>query len=178
MKTVAGKRLPPSHMINKVQGSTFHLPLPLQETLKRLPTPEQPIPDHGELYVLIHSILTAKKVVWQELVDINKVYKALSKLKEINPLYHKINLPLSASELELDLAISEYTSTESNATSEIDDDKDKPIVDCDDKTDDDLVDKDPMVRKKRKEEEAELYKNYTIQVLHAPRKNEKATDLY
>ena len=104
-------------MINKVRGSTFHLPLPLQETLKRLPTPEQPIPEHGELYVLLHSIPTAKKVVWQELVDINnKVYKALSKLKEINPLYHKINLPLSASELKLDLAISEHTSTESNAT--------------------------------------------------------------
>jgi len=51
-------------------------------------------------------------------VDINKVYKALSKLKEINPLYHKINLPLSASELELDLAISEHTSAESNTTSE------------------------------------------------------------
>ena len=42
MKTVAGKRLPPSHMINKVKGSTFHLPLPLQETLKCLPSPDQP----------------------------------------------------------------------------------------------------------------------------------------
>ena len=35
-----------------------------------------------------------------------------------------------------------------------------------------------MVRKIEKEEEAELYKNYTIQALHAPRQNEKATDLY
>ena len=32
MKTVAGRRLPPSHMVNKIRGSTFHLPLPLQET--------------------------------------------------------------------------------------------------------------------------------------------------
>ena len=33
--------------------------------------------------------------------------------------------------------------------------------------------KDPMVRKVEKDEEAELYKNYTIQLLHGPRQNEK-----
>ena len=61
MKMVAGKRLPPSHMVSKVRGSTFHLPLPLQETLKRLPTPDQPIPEHGELYTLFK--LTASDYV-------------------------------------------------------------------------------------------------------------------
>ena len=35
-----------------------------------------------------------------------------------------------------------------------------------------------MVKKVEGEEEAMLYQNYTIQVLHAPRDNEKATDLY
>ena len=35
-----------------------------------------------------------------------------------------------------------------------------------------------MVRKVGKDEEAELYKHYTIQTLHAPRQNEKATELY
>ena len=60
MKTVAGKRLPPSQMVNKIQGSTFHLPLPLQETLKRLPAPEQPIPEHGELHILLRNIPTVK----------------------------------------------------------------------------------------------------------------------
>ena len=59
MHTVAGKRFPPSHMINKVRGSTFHLPLPLQETLKRLPRPDQPVPEHGELYILLRSIKTS-----------------------------------------------------------------------------------------------------------------------
>ena len=107
MKTVAGKRLPPSHMVSKIRGSTFHLPLPLQETLKCLPTPDQPIPEHGELYILLRSIPTAKNVVWQDLVDINKVYSALCKLREINPLYHEIQLPADASELELNLSIME-----------------------------------------------------------------------
>ena len=34
MQTVAGKWLPPSHKVSKVKGSTFHLPLLLNETLK------------------------------------------------------------------------------------------------------------------------------------------------
>ena len=183
MSTVAGKRLPPSHMISKVRGSTFHLPLPLQETLKRLPTPDQPIPEHGELDILLRSIPTAKNVVWQDLVDINKVYKALLKLQESNPLYHNIQLPADASSLNLHLAISEHViSTDADASSEVDTDEDKPVIeDCDkndDENDDKGGEKDPMVRKIEKEEEADLYKNYTIQALHAPRQNEKATSLY
>ena len=166
MKTVAGKRLPPSHMVSKIRGSTFHLPLPFQETLKRLPTPDQPIPEHGELYILLRSIPSAKNVVWQDLVDINKVYSALCKLREINPLYREIQLPADASELELNLSITEHVSEEANT------DEDNCVIDHDDD------EKDPMVRKVEKDEEAELYKNYTIQLLHAPRQNEKATDLY
>ena len=82
MNPVGGKKLPPSHLINKVHGSTFHLPLPLQETLKRLPSLTQPILDHGELFVLLRSIPTTKKVVWQNIVDITTVYGALKKLKD------------------------------------------------------------------------------------------------
>ena len=62
MKTVAGKQLPSSHMVNKIRGSKFHLLLPLQEALKRLPTPEQPIPEHRELHILIRSIPAVKNV--------------------------------------------------------------------------------------------------------------------
>jgi len=39
-RMVARRRLPPSSKISKVHSSTFHLPLPLQETLKKLPNPE------------------------------------------------------------------------------------------------------------------------------------------
>ena len=62
MQTVAGKRLPPSHKNSKVKGSTFHLPLPLNETLKRLPSPEEALPFNGELYILLRSIPTDKKM--------------------------------------------------------------------------------------------------------------------
>ena len=87
MQTVAGKRLPPSHKVSNVKGSTFHLPLPLNETLKRLPSAEDPLPSNGELYILLRSIPTDKKIIWQDLVIVNKVYDALAKLKAINPLY-------------------------------------------------------------------------------------------
>ena len=60
MQTVGGKRLPGSHRVSKVHGSTFHLPLPLEQTLQRLPTPRDPIPGHTELYILLRSIPTKK----------------------------------------------------------------------------------------------------------------------
>ena len=143
----------------------------MQETLKRLPTPDQPMPDQGELYILLRSIPTAKNVVWQDLVDINRIYKALFKLKDINPLYAEIQLSADVSKLELNMAASEHVSAETD-TDEDKDDEDRPG----DNSDED--ERDPMVRKVGKDEEAELYKHYTIQTLHAPRQNEKATELY
>ena len=80
--------------------------------------------------------------------------------------YREIQLPADASELELNLSITEHISEEANT------DEDDCVIDHDDD------EKGPMVRKVEKDEEAELYKNYTIQLLHAPRQNEKATDLY
>jgi len=53
MQTVVRKRLPPSHKVSKVKGSTFHLPFPLHETLKHLPKPEEPLPHSGELFILL-----------------------------------------------------------------------------------------------------------------------------
>ena len=70
MQTVAGKKLPPSHKVSKMHKSTFHLPLLLHETLKQLLKPEHLLPESGELYILLQSIPTAKKVLWQDLVDV------------------------------------------------------------------------------------------------------------
>ena len=172
MQTVAGKRLPPSHKVSKVHGSTFHLPLPLHETLKRLPNPEYPLPESGELYILLRSIPTTKKVLWQDMVDVNKIYAALSKLKEINPLYAAINLPSSASGLELDKKLSTCVITDPAVD---DNESNGHAKDLDS---DQLADREPMVRRIQDDEETELYQDYTIHALHAPRENEKATALY
>ena len=78
----------------------------------------------------------------------------LKKLKDINPIYSEINLPALPSDLELGSKISEHV-VESD-----------PIED--ENTDDEIGDGNGMVKKVAKEEEAELYKNYTIQTLHPP----------
>ena len=49
MGTVAKRQLPASHKIQKVIGTTFHFPLPIEATLNRLPDPQQALPNHGEL---------------------------------------------------------------------------------------------------------------------------------
>ena len=112
--TVAKRKLPPSHRIKKVCGSPFHLPLPLEETLKQLPDPDQALPNHGELYVLLRSIPSQSKVIWQDLVSVQNVYDALLKLKEINPLYHPIKLPRDAEELDLEQYIDEFETPQSS----------------------------------------------------------------
>ena len=166
MQTVAGKRLPPSHKVSKVKGSTFHLPLPLNETLKRLPGPEEALPLSGELYILLRSIPTNKKIIWQDLVDINTAYSSLSKLKEINPLYTQINLPGSVSDLNMCDKITECIVTAPSADSD-----DELVID-------EEPEREPMVREIPESEEQELYHDYTIHALHAPREDEKAVHLY
>ena len=166
MQTVAGKRLPPSHKVSKVRGSTFHLPLPLNETLKRLPSAEEPLPSNGELYILLRSIPTDKKIIWQDLVSVNKVYDALAKLKAINPLYAQINLPKSASDFKLCDKITQCVIS-------------NPTTDSgDDLITDEEQEREPMVREVPESEEQDLYHDYTIHALHAPRENEKASRLY
>ena len=85
----------------------------------------------------------------------------LKNLKIINPIYSEINFPALPSNLEIGSKISEHV-----VESDLNEDKN---------TDDEIGDGNAMVRKVVKDE-AELCKNYTIQTLHPPRVNEKATD--
>ena len=54
-----------------------------------------------------------------------------------------------------------------------------PLDDCDsDALIDEVPEREPMVREIPESEEKDLYHDYTIHALHAPRANEKATHLY
>jgi len=90
METVISKKLPQRQMIQKVKGKTFHLPLPLQETWKKLCT--DPININHELYILIRNISTKSKIICEEIVNVKKVFDALIWLKH-NTLYSNIILP-------------------------------------------------------------------------------------
>ena len=94
MGTVSKKKLPHSHLQKKVKGKTFHLPLPIEETLKKICASTDVINQNHELYILVRGA-TKSKVIWENLVDVKKVYDVLIWLKEHNPLYAQIQLPNS-----------------------------------------------------------------------------------
>ena len=90
----------------------------------------------------------------------------MAKLKAINPLYAQINLPKSASDFKLCDKITQCVIS-------------NPTTDSgDDLITDEEQEREPMVREVPESEEQDLYHDYTIHALHAPRENEKASRLY
>jgi len=86
------------------------------------------------------------------LADVNKVYNALSKVKEVNPLYAQINLPKSTSDFNL---CDKITKCVINAPST--DSGDEPLIN-------EEPEREPMVCKVCKipeSDEPELYHDYT-----------------
>ena len=97
--TYTGK-VPIYNATKGLKGTMFFLPLPLQNTIEAfddLGIPNdlmsedlQLLPD-PELYILLDGRPTKDKVVWQTLVDVNDIKKAVTKLKETNWLYKNID---------------------------------------------------------------------------------------
>lgn len=82
MGTVINRKLPHRQMVQKVKGRTFHLPLPLQETLNKFCFNTDAINVNHELYILIRSVPTKSKIIWEEMVNVEKVFDALIWLKK------------------------------------------------------------------------------------------------
>jgi len=96
---VGNKNIPNRQMIKKVKGRTFHLPLPTESTLNKLPKPEEPLNPNQELFILVRSCPTKTKIMWQDLVDIGNIYRALLYLKQNNFHYTNIILPENSDNL-------------------------------------------------------------------------------
>ena len=68
----------------------FFLPLHLNKTLETLDevrdSSKVALPN-TELYVIVNGKPTKGKVVWHNLINVNKIKTAVQKLKEINWLY-------------------------------------------------------------------------------------------
>ena len=62
---------------------------------------------HQEMSELLDKQVNAQK---EKIFRGNTMYSALWKLREINPLYREIQLPADASELGLNLSITEHIS--------------------------------------------------------------------
>ncbi|KAJ8665655.1 hypothetical protein QAD02_007317 [Eretmocerus hayati] len=97
--TVQKKNIPHHMKLDQVKG-TFHSPLPLEATLNKLCKDTDPIDVNHELFVLIRSNPTKKKVIWEDYVNlIKKIWTALKWFKVNNPLYKNIHLPGTPDEL-------------------------------------------------------------------------------
>ncbi|KAJ8671911.1 hypothetical protein QAD02_003170 [Eretmocerus hayati] len=77
LETVQKKNIPHHMKLDQEKGRTFHLPLPLKATLQKLCKDTDPINLDHELHVLIRSNPTKKKVIWEDYVDIQKIWIAL-----------------------------------------------------------------------------------------------------
>lgn len=81
-----------------MKGNMFFLSLPLNDTLDKLNALVNNIShDHlvdlpdPELYIIVDGQPTKDKIVWQTLVDVDKIKWAVQKLKETNFLYADID---------------------------------------------------------------------------------------
>ena len=80
----------------------------------------------------------------------HNVYRTLEKLKSINHFYSEIVMPREPHELQLDRHFEAFAATSGDA----------------------------MIQEIAESEEATLHEQYTINALHAPWQNERATALY
>ncbi|KAF0722134.1 Uncharacterized protein FWK35_00030464, partial [Aphis craccivora] len=179
MAPVSGRKQPKNSMTEKSVGRAFHLPLPIEETLKKLPESTQAIADH-ELYILVRSLPTKKNQIWQSLVNLQKVYKALLWLKNNNVLYKDIEVPQynifenEILNMETEYLVSKLTDSGENTLNK---NENGNIVGINDSSEISETIKIPAMLTQKKTTD-EFYEHYTIHSLNEPRKNVKATDLY
>uniref|UniRef100_A0A8D8LG92 DUF6570 domain-containing protein n=1 Tax=Cacopsylla melanoneura TaxID=428564 RepID=A0A8D8LG92_9HEMI len=165
MGSVSGQSRP--NLLQKVVGRTFHLPLPIEETIKKLPNPADPIIRQQELFVTIRGLPNKSKKIWQSNVDINKLYAALRWLQDHNPLYKDIQLE-SASDIQRH--IERLDSDDLIVHEERDEDDDGQPVN-------NSRNEQPAMLTQRNPED-EYYDQYTIQALEGSRQNDTCTNLY
>ena len=86
-------KVPVYKSLKTCRGTMFFLPLPMKKTLETLDQVESSkmtLPD-PELYIIVDGTPTKNRVVWRTLVDVNKVKKAVEKLRQINWLYKEVS---------------------------------------------------------------------------------------
>ncbi|KAL7298906.1 hypothetical protein TKK_0008012 [Trichogramma kaykai] len=99
MGTVMNRKVPHYAQIDKVVGRTFHLPMPLEETLKKICPKTLALNPNQEMFIFIRGVPTKTKIVWEDVVNMKTVYTALVWLQSHNKYYKNIRLPPDASAL-------------------------------------------------------------------------------
>ncbi|EZA57993.1 hypothetical protein X777_02001 [Ooceraea biroi] len=167
-------------MVQKVKGRTFHLPLPLQETLNKLCSATDAININHEMYVIVRGIPIKSKIIWEEMVNIKKVFEALTWLKCNNPFYSDIVLPDTHNELCLEKLDDVQFQIE-----ETENDKECVFDDCNLSNKDiemqetkDNVDQHKAMLTQIIDESSYDYEQFTIYPLYEEKSNKTDTALY
>ncbi|XP_048514295.1 uncharacterized protein LOC125501742 [Athalia rosae] len=178
MGTVGKKNLPHRETVQKVKGRTFHLPLPLDETLNKVCRQMDPINLDHEFYMLVRGIPTKSKLVWEQPVDMNKVWEALVWLKTNNPQYSKIELPASADLLLAHMKDVEFQIQDNRDTEIVSDHEDDPLVERN-KNHDEIEVNDCTALLAQASASDAVYEQFTVYTkVYEKRENETATNLY
>ena len=83
--------IPKSALVKAIKGRIVYLPLPVKHNIDMLPDNFEP-QNNDYLVILVNGQPTKSKVVWQNIVDISKIKKALLWLKENNFLYRNFTI--------------------------------------------------------------------------------------
>ena len=163
----------PSDLVPALHGTAIHFTLSTDETLK---STFQSLPSKSTLEILVDSVPTKRKIVWRDLVDLNKVCAALQTLKRINPtIYGDILIVPDNINLNVEVATAEIPVLESESARN----DQPPFLLPVDQSDQDSYAHftiQPMQRNLPSETNIELYKMQRVQA-EPLRDNEKDLDL-
>ena len=103
-RTVSGARKPSNQCHRKARGLTLHLPIPIEETLENVLKDEE-VFRTSHLHIGVRTGVNKKNIIFQDVVNINKVYEALKCLKYEykNYLYEKVNIPTTIEEFRANI---------------------------------------------------------------------------
>lgn len=76
--------LPHSEMLKSLKGRVVYLPLPLESNNEMIP---KGLAANHELHILVNGVPTRSKIIWQDVVRVEKLKRAMETLIAINPLY-------------------------------------------------------------------------------------------
>ena len=179
-QSVSGRKIPANQKHRKAKGIAIHLPIPIEETLKYIVnTEDENIIQSNVIHLAVRSgIKKGKKIIWEDLVRIDKVYEALKVLKYDlkNPHYQKIKLPETLQlfrdqyKEKLEKAFNIY---EFETENDIDEENDGDAY-IENDSDEDMS---SMLNKISKED-LQDYTQYSITQINSKRSIEAASSLY
>ena len=99
---MVGSKLPTSDHLRVQKGVIVHYPLPISETLRILPDASS-MPNDANIFILLYGVPTKNRIVWQSLINVDKVKAAFEWLRRNNPEYSSVSadwIPLQFDSLD------------------------------------------------------------------------------